>query len=333
MVVLFPFLLILIPIFLVALIILIYYSPVIFGAINKVLKFLKIRLFIIAFIIRFSFFYLYAYFKTNKIVLWFYQEVGPEFIILKIPVRFSIIDYLFMAAVIINLLYIVISILIWIFKTIKRQIFFMIHPEAKKEYQYKKNQKQNRNIPVQNNRAAPTNFPSRDFELINNMNHLSDAFDTTRENINALFEKIAAKTNGTINATVCNFMDEFYEKDSAFCSNYNVFVESVNLQMRVSVMNRCSELLVDLKVLCNDIEKYYNSLPDSFEDNTYQQSTNDIENNEFDASLFAGCNTKESLSKRYKTLMKTFHPDNEDGDTEMTQKIQITYEKLLQEYN
>lgn len=51
-----------------------------------------------------------------------------------------------------------------------------------------------------------------------------------------------------------------------------------------------------------------------------------------DESLFSGCNSKESLTRRYKQLMKTFHPDNQDGDTNMTIKIQKTYEILSKKY-
>lgn len=57
------------------------------------------------------------------------------------------------------------------------------------------------------------------------------------------------------------------------------------------------------------------------------------ENSVIEESLFAGCNSKESLQKRYKSLMKTFHPDNADGDETMAVKISATYEELLKRYN
>lgn len=52
----------------------------------------------------------------------------------------------------------------------------------------------------------------------------------------------------------------------------------------------------------------------------------------YDESLFHGCSDIESLTKRYKNLMKIYHPDNSSGDVSMTQKIQYTYKKLLQKY-
>ena len=49
-------------------------------------------------------------------------------------------------------------------------------------------------------------------------------------------------------------------------------------------------------------------------------------------SLFNGCTDKESLTQRYRQLMKTFHPDNPNGDQKMTQCIQKTYEALRKNY-
>lgn len=55
------------------------------------------------------------------------------------------------------------------------------------------------------------------------------------------------------------------------------------------------------------------------------------EGGEIDRSLFAGCRDKDSLTKRYRSLMKTFHPDNQDGDTEMTIKVQKTYDYMMKQ--
>lgn len=71
---------------------------------------------------------------------------------------------------------------------------------------------------------------------------------------------------------------------------------------------------------------------EDFDNLKHEQSQEETSSNNFDPTLFAGCNSKESLTKRYKNLMKTFHPDNADGDTEMAQKIKETYERLLEKY-
>ena len=50
---------------------------------------------------------------------------------------------------------------------------------------------------------------------------------------------------------------------------------------------------------------------------------------DIDESLFAGCNDAESLLRRYRSLMKTFHPDNQNGDNDMTVKIKNTYDMMM----
>ena len=47
---------------------------------------------------------------------------------------------------------------------------------------------------------------------------------------------------------------------------------------------------------------------------------------------FAGINSAEELKKRYKELLKIYHPDNQAGDTSAVQQIQAEYEKLLRKY-
>lgn len=44
--------------------------------------------------------------------------------------------------------------------------------------------------------------------------------------------------------------------------------------------------------------------------------------------FFSGVDNTRSLRKRYKDLIKIFHPDNEQGDTEVLQKINEEYEAL-----
>ena len=58
-----------------------------------------------------------------------------------------------------------------------------------------------------------------------------------------------------------------------------------------------------------------------------------VDREDIDPSLFAGCRDKDSLTKRYRNLMKTFHPDNQDGDTQMTIKVQKTYDYLMKQMN
>lgn len=70
---------------------------------------------------------------------------------------------------------------------------------------------------------------------------------------------------------------------------------------------------------------------DSYEEETpkYTEETSgfDVQN------LFDGITDKNSLKKRYHDLLKIYHPDNLNGDTTMSQKIQNAYEQLLSQNN
>ncbi|WP_026652183.1 J domain-containing protein [Butyrivibrio proteoclasticus] len=57
--------------------------------------------------------------------------------------------------------------------------------------------------------------------------------------------------------------------------------------------------------------------------------------NEYDALdlLFRGVNSPLTLKKRYKDLMKMFHPDNVSGDQDMVQLINEEYSMLCRQYN
>lgn len=48
---------------------------------------------------------------------------------------------------------------------------------------------------------------------------------------------------------------------------------------------------------------------------------------------FAGVSGLDELKKRYRDLLKIYHPDNFAGDTSITQQIQAEYDKYLQEFN
>lgn len=51
------------------------------------------------------------------------------------------------------------------------------------------------------------------------------------------------------------------------------------------------------------------------------------------SDLFRGVKNPLALKKRYKDLIKIFHPDNVAGDKEMIQKINIEYENLRHDFN
>ena len=55
-------------------------------------------------------------------------------------------------------------------------------------------------------------------------------------------------------------------------------------------------------------------------------------NMEIAEMLFQGVNSHLALKKRYKDLIKMFHPDNPAGDHEMLLVINKIYEELKQDY-
>ena len=48
--------------------------------------------------------------------------------------------------------------------------------------------------------------------------------------------------------------------------------------------------------------------------------------------FFIGVESKTALKKRYKQLLKIYHPDNLCGDTETLQEINREYDRLLKQY-
>ncbi len=48
--------------------------------------------------------------------------------------------------------------------------------------------------------------------------------------------------------------------------------------------------------------------------------------------FFAGCTSRESVDKKYRSLVKLYHPDNMDGDTAALQEINVQYEKAKKKF-
>jgi hypothetical protein len=48
--------------------------------------------------------------------------------------------------------------------------------------------------------------------------------------------------------------------------------------------------------------------------------------------FFSGVDSRQSIKKRYKALIKIYHPDNRDGDSDTIQEINNEYNKLCARY-
>ena len=62
--------------------------------------------------------------------------------------------------------------------------------------------------------------------------------------------------------------------------------------------------------------------------NTYQYDSSSYDS----TSFFRGVDSELSLRKRYKDLLKIFHPDNKCGDTKTLLLIQTEYERIRRQY-
>jgi len=49
--------------------------------------------------------------------------------------------------------------------------------------------------------------------------------------------------------------------------------------------------------------------------------------------FFAGCKNRESAERKYKSLVKLYHPDNMDGDNEALQEINVQYDKVKKQFS
>ena len=73
-----------------------------------------------------------------------------------------------------------------------------------------------------------------------------------------------------------------------------------------------------------------NYADDDYEDEDFEDDYDDpgsrrdpAASSSFD--FFAGCTNRESVDKKYKSLVKLYHPDNMDGDTAALQEINAQY--------
>ncbi|WP_155830981.1 hypothetical protein [Butyrivibrio sp. MB2005] len=91
----------------------------------------------------------------------------------------------------------------------------------------------------------------------------------------------------------------------------------------------------------DDYEEYedYEEYDDRIEDKTYRRnkqsnnrSTSPKSEPAGNFNFFAGCNSLESADKKYKQLVKLYHPDNMDGDTSALQEINVQYGEIKKKF-
>ena len=91
-------------------------------------------------------------------------------------------------------------------------------------------------------------------------------------------------------------------------------------------------LIQETQKLANDKKqferrkKFFDQVQASYEDPIYQSNDNIIHTEGF----FSGVSDQKSLKKRYKDLLKIYHPDAEGGDNNTVLEINREYESLRQ---
>lgn len=86
-------------------------------------------------------------------------------------------------------------------------------------------------------------------------------------------------------------------------------------------------------------EDYFQQQRDSgneYNQQYYKEDNNNKENDKTEKTnyyedLFENCGSQEELKKRYRGLMKIYHPDIENGSSEKAMKITEAYEKIMRE--
>lgn len=69
-----------------------------------------------------------------------------------------------------------------------------------------------------------------------------------------------------------------------------------------------------------------------YKDKVYREARRSMSNAENVKIFFKGVNDTDSLKKRYKALVKIYHPDNMNGDKDLLLAIQEEYERLSRFY-
>lgn len=87
----------------------------------------------------------------------------------------------------------------------------------------------------------------------------------------------------------------------------------------------------EVRQLAIDKERFERE-KDVFRDNIYREARRGLSYEENVKIFFKGVSDTASLKKRYKELMKIFHPDNTNGDTELIKAISEEYEKQKRYY-
>ena len=119
------------------------------------------------------------------------------------------------------------------------------------------------------------------------------------------------------------YEDEYYEDEEYDDEEYD---EDDYYEDELEDEYEDEEFLEDSEYEDYDEDEDYDDYEDRYDSGQKRQSPPPV-NASTSFNFFAGCNSKESLDRKYKSLVKLYHPDNMDGDTSALQEINVQYDK------
>ena len=134
------------------------------------------------------------------------------------------------------------------------------------------------------------------------------------------------------NSEVESLYEKFMSADNAERRNILAYIYGVNHDM-LNCEDELRKAFEELKAnyIPGSEKRRESSSSDSFRrKRNFSSSSGPTTNEERVSMFFNGCESREQLEKRYKSLAKTFHPDMESGDTETMALINREYDRLME---
>lgn len=104
--------------------------------------------------------------------------------------------------------------------------------------------------------------------------------------------------------------------------------QEMQFQLKWDVLIHETQRLADDKKQFERRKKFFDQVQANAND-TYERNDNIVHGEMF----FSGVSNEKALKKRYKDLIKIYHPDAESGDNETVQEINREYDNLRQSMN
>ena len=163
--------------------------------------------------------------------------------------------------------------------------------------------------------------------LINKYNKCLDEF---HQELKQKFELIK-RYNDYVSAEKLTIIERQYEQNRAEASN--LIVELNTSEFSSFASSKIKSSCARIEDCIAEMESAISLLTSLNPEPCYQSKVEEdipVQNVAINRnSYFAGCNDATSVNARYKSLVKIFHPDNNNGDTETFQRIQDEYQKRL----